>query len=77
MGVSQTIFGGGSLLAYRTAIELDLATQHPDPERLASAQPWQAPAALQQRVLPEFDMWIRALTAQCGAADKRNCDEPS
>jgi len=46
MGVSQTIFGGGRLLAYRTAIELDLARQHPDPERLASAQPWQAPVAL-------------------------------
>ena len=38
---------------------------------------WQAPAALQQRVLPEFDMWIRALTAQCSAAGKRNSDEPS
>ena len=38
---------------------------------------WQAPAALQQRVLPEFDMWIKTLTAQCSAAGKRNSDEPS
>jgi hypothetical protein len=77
MGVSQTIFGGGRLLAYRTAIELDLVRQHPDPERLASAQPWQAPVALQQRVLPEFDLWISTLTAQRSAAGKRNSDAPS
>ncbi len=38
---------------------------------------WQAPAALQQRVLPEFDMWIKTLTAQCSAAGKRSSDEPS
>jgi alkylation response protein AidB-like acyl-CoA dehydrogenase len=47
------------------------AAAGPDNER------WQAPAALQQRVLPEFDMWIKTLTAQCSAAGKRNCDEPS
>ena len=38
---------------------------------------WQAPAALQQRVLPEFDMWIKTLTAQCSAAGKRSSDAPS
>ncbi len=38
---------------------------------------WQAPAALQQRVLPEFDMWIKTLTAQCSAAGKRSNDAPS
>ena len=38
---------------------------------------WQAPAALPQRVLPEFDMWIKTLTAQCSAAGKRSSDEPS
>ncbi len=38
---------------------------------------WQAPAALAQRVLPEFDMWIKTLKEQCSAAGKRSSDEPS
>ena len=47
------------------------AAARPDNKR------WQAPAALAQRVLPEFDMWIKTLTAQCSAAGKRSSDEPS
>jgi hypothetical protein len=31
---------GGRVLAYRTAIELDLAKQHPDPARRSTAQQW-------------------------------------
>jgi alkylation response protein AidB-like acyl-CoA dehydrogenase len=43
----------------------------------ADNERWQAPAALQQRVLPEFDMWIKTLAAQCSAAVKQNSDAPS
>jgi alkylation response protein AidB-like acyl-CoA dehydrogenase len=31
---------GGRVLAYKTALELDVAKHHPDPERRASAQRW-------------------------------------
>lgn len=33
---------------------------------------WRAPAALHNRVLPEFDMWIKTLTAQCSAPTANN-----